>query len=127
MSSMRFWHCVVAGVCVLACLAVYLMATRGSPPARGHNPLSELSRTASDADARHCQGRVESQLVAGSYTYVELRGDDAAHCWAVTMGRAPPTGSRVQVRSFGHRRDFYSARLQRTFPELVFGIVSRID
>lgn len=125
MPPLRYWHLVIAGVCVLACLAVYLMATRDAPPARGSNPLSELVRDASDAHAR--QGRVESQLVAGSYTYVELRGDDAEHYWAVTMGRAPPTGTRVRVRSFGHRRDFYSPRLQRTFPELVFGIVSRID
>jgi hypothetical protein len=121
----------IAGICVLACFAVYLMVTRTTPttevaPPKGvRNPLSELVHDATDAQAR--QGRVASQLVAGSYTYVELRGDAAEHYWAVTMGRAPPPGTRVRVRSFGHRRDFYSPRLQRTFPELVFGIVSRID
>lgn len=115
----------LASICVLACVAVYLMVTRDAPPLRGQNPLSQLVRDATDAQPR--QGRVESQLVAGSYTYLELRGDDAQHYWAVTMGRAPPPGSRVRVRSFGHHRDFYSPRLQRTFPNLVFGIVSRVD
>ena len=116
---------VIAGICVLACVAVHLMVTRDAPPLRGQNPLSELVRDATDGQMR--QGRVESELVAGSYTYVELRGDDAEHYWAVTMGRAPPPGTRVRVRSFGHHRDFYSPRLRRTFPKLVFGIVSRID
>jgi hypothetical protein len=45
----------------------------------------------------------------------------------VTLGSGAPAGARVAVRSLGRRTDFYSRRLQRTFPELVFGIVSRID
>lgn len=93
--------------------------------ARLEDPLTKLVHDATDTEPR--EGRVEAQLAAGSYTYIELRGDDAAHYWAVTVGRAPPTGSRVRVRSLGHRRDYYSPHLQRSFPELVFGIVSRID
>lgn len=113
----------ITAVGLLACVAIYLMDPRDSRPARVHNPMSELVRDCSDARAR--QARVESQLVAGAYTYVELRGDASEHYWAVTMGRVPPPGTRVHVRSFGHRRDFYSHRLQRTFPELVFGLISR--
>lgn len=121
----------IDGFTLCACVAAILMFTSATPelePVRAKkadNPLTNIVRDATDAQPR--EARVESQLDAGSYTYVELRGDDSAHYWAVTLGRAPPPGSRVRVRSFGHRRDFYSARLQRTFPELVFGIVSRID
>lgn len=121
----------IEGFVFCACVALILTLTSVTytpEPARATQPDNPLTNIVRDAtDARPREARVESQLDAGSYTYVELRGDDAAHYWAVTLGRAPPTGSRVRVRSFGHRRDFYSARLQRTFPELVFGIVSRID
>lgn len=121
----------IEGLAFCTCVLVILLFTGDSYEAepvratRPDNPLTQIVRDATDAKPR--EGRIESQLVAGSYTYVELRGDDSAHYWAVTLGRAPPLGSRVRVRSFGHRRDFYSPRLQRTFPELVFGIVSRID
>jgi hypothetical protein len=117
------------GFCV--CVAVILLYTSvGYEPepvrsTRPDNPLATIVRDATDAQPR--EGRVEALLDAGSYTYLELRGESSTPFWVVTMGRAPPAGSRVRVRSFGHRRDFYSARLQRTFPELVFGIVSRID
>ena len=121
----------IDGFTFCACVATILMFTSATPElepvraARADNPLTNIVRDATDAEPR--EARVESQLEAGTCTYVELRGEDAVHYWAVTLGRAPPPGSRVRVRSFGHRRDFYSARLQRTFPELVFGIVSRID
>jgi hypothetical protein len=121
----------IEGLAFLACVAVILFITGvtrdpdSARTTRPDNPLTTLVRDATDAKPR--EGHVESQLDAGSYTYVELRGDDSAHYWVVTMGRAPPRGSRVRVRSFGHQRDFYSPRLQRTFAELVFGIVSRID
>ena len=117
----------IDGLAFLACVAGILSLTSdvyAPEPARA-NPLTAIEHDATDAEPR--EARVESQLVAGSYTYVELRGDDSTHHWAVTLGRAPPAGSRVRVRSFGHRHDFYSPRLQRTFPELVFGIVSVID
>ena len=110
---------------LLACLAVSLMITRDAGPTRARKPPFELARAATDVRPR--LARVQAQLVAGPYTYVELRGDDASLYWAVTLGRAPPPGTRVRVRSFGQRRDFYSPRLQRRFPELVFGIVSRND
>ena len=121
----------IEGFVLCACVAVLLMFTSGTHTpdptreARRENPLLHIVREAADAEPR--EARVESKLEAGSYTYVELRGDDASRYWAVTLGRAPPPGSRVRVRSFGRRSDFYSARLQRTFPELVFGTVSRID
>ncbi|KYF82009.1 hypothetical protein [Sorangium sp. So ce388] len=88
------------------------------------NPLGQLSRSA--ADRASVAGRVEERLPAGSYTYVAVR-DGEALTWVVTLGDAPPPGTPVQVRSMGRRTDFHSRRLERTFPELVFGIVSRAD
>ncbi|MGK4002468.1 hypothetical protein WMF31_07590 [Sorangium sp. So ce1036] len=88
------------------------------------NPLGQLSR--SDIDRAPITGVVEERLPAGSYTYLAVR-TDAAVVWAVTLGDAPPPGARVRVRSMGSRTSFHSRRLDRTFPTLVFGIVSRID
>ena len=88
------------------------------------SPLGQLSRSA--ADRALIAGRVEERLPAGSYTYVAVRAGEAL-TWAVTLGDAPPVGTPVQVRSMGRRTNFHSRRLERTFPELVFGIVSRAD
>lgn len=94
------------------------------PGAIGASPLGQLSRSA--ADSALIAGRVEERLPAGSYTYVAVRAGEAL-TWAVTLGDAPPVGTPVQVRSMGRRTNFHSRRLERTFPELVFGIVSRAD
>ncbi|WP_437596008.1 hypothetical protein [Sorangium sp. So ce590] len=88
------------------------------------NPLGQLSR--SGADRALLVGRVEERLPAGSYTYVAVRTGEAL-TWAVTVGDAPPPGTPVQVRSMGRKTNFHSSRLSRTFPELVFGVVSRAD
>lgn len=96
----------------------------GPLAAAAANPLGQLSR--SDADRALLVGRVEERLPAGSYTYVAVR-TGAALTWAVTVGDAPPPGAPVQVRSMGRRTNFHSSRLSRTFPELVFGVVSRAD
>jgi len=81
---------------------------------------------------------VVQRLPAGGYSYLALRvearesareqnTDRGALLRAVTLGKGAPAGARVRVRSMGHRRHFYSRRLNRTFPDLVFGIVSRLD
>jgi hypothetical protein len=70
---------------------------------------------------------VEERLAAGSYTYLALRGDDGAFTWVVALGGGERPGTRVKVRSMGRRTNFRSNRLDRTFPALVFGIVSRLD
>lgn len=93
--------------------------------ARAENPLTTLIRDA--ADAAPLTGVVVERIKAGGYTYLALSAAQGAEPrWVVTLGRGEALGSQVKVRSFGHRRDFYSRRLDRTFPELTFGIVSTI-
>ncbi|WP_437521253.1 hypothetical protein WME79_28705 [Sorangium sp. So ce726] len=96
----------------------------GPLDAAAGNPLGQLSRAA--ADRAPIAGLVEERLPAGSYTYVAVRSGENL-TWAVTVGDAPPPGTPVQVRSMGRKANFHSRRLARTFPELVFGIVSRAD
>ncbi|WP_437585818.1 hypothetical protein [Sorangium sp. So ce1000] len=96
----------------------------GAIGAAAASPLGQLSRAA--ADRAPFAGVVEERLPAGSYTYVAVRTGETL-TWAVTVGDAPPPGTSVQVRSMGRKMNFHSRRLARTFPDLVFGIVSRAD
>ncbi|MGK3992490.1 hypothetical protein [Sorangium sp. So ce1024] len=89
------------------------------------SPLGELSRTV--ADVAPVIGVVEERLPAGSYTYLAVRPDGGSPVWVVTLGGGQPVGARVSIRSYGRRTDFASRRLKRTFPVLVFGVVSRAD
>jgi hypothetical protein len=108
----------------LGALALALgTAAAARPPHSAGNPLVGLAPSNDDRDP--LVGRVVERLVAGSYTYVAIERDgDGQRAWAVTLGRAAPEGARVRVRSFGRRSNFYSARLRRTFPELIFGAVA---
>jgi hypothetical protein len=96
-----------------------------SASAPSGNPLATLQRDADDAAPS--LGSVEQRLAAGSYTYLALRLDNGELRWLVTLGKAQPVGTHVRIRSFGHRDDFYSRRLRRTFAVLAFGFVSRLD
>ena len=90
--------------------------------ARGENPLTALIRDGSGAPLR---GTVIERIKAGGYTYLALSTpQQRERQWVVTLGRGEPLGAEVKVRSFGRRLQFYSRRLDRTFPELTFGIVS---
>ena len=88
------------------------------------SPLGDLSRSL--GDLAPVVGVVEERLAAGSYTYLAVRPDGGSPMWAVTLGSGQPVGARVSVRSFGRRTEFASRRLQRTFPVLVFGVVSPV-
>ncbi|MDC0716470.1 hypothetical protein [Nannocystis bainbridge] len=68
-------------------------------------------------------GRIEERLVAGSYVYLAIRGQDGATQWAAVLGAAPAVGSDVALVSVGRRSDFHSPRLQRDFPVLHFAVV----
>jgi hypothetical protein len=95
--------------------------TSAAAPAPG-NPLAGISRTA--LDLAPFTGTVEERLPAGGYTYLAVRCEDRSLLWTVTVGPGAKVGERVDVRSFGRQKSFVSARLHRTFPELVFGLVS---
>jgi hypothetical protein len=99
-------------------------AEPGEAPAQT-NPLASLVRSALDKPPLY--GRVEERISAGSYTYLRLRTARDELRWTVTMGHGEPEGREVQVRSLGFSPRFYSKRLQRAFPNLVFGIVDSID
>ncbi len=103
------------------CLALW-PTPAALPAGPAGNPLVGL--TPSDDERAPLVGRVVERLVAGSYTYVALERDDGRRAWAVTLGRGAPEGARARVRSFGVKKNFYSARLRRTFPELIFGSLS---
>jgi hypothetical protein len=128
------WHPVAKPLLGLACFAALFItlawwldmpsSAAGPAGAVASNPLGLLSRSA--ADRARITGRVEERLPAGSYTYLAVRTGEAL-VWAVTVGDAPPPGAQVEVRSMGRRTNFHSRRLARTFPDLVFGIVSRAD
>ncbi|MCY1059582.1 hypothetical protein [Nannocystis sp. SCPEA4] len=68
-------------------------------------------------------GRIEERLVAGSYVYLAVRGDDGELRWAVVMGAAPPVGADVALTSTARRTDFHSPRLGRDFAELHFAVI----
>lgn len=88
-------------------------------PARTGSPLAGLKTPRSPSFV----GVVETRLPAGSYTYLAVRDDDDALRWVATNGASVPAGSVVAVKSWGVRTDFYSRRLERSFPELEFGSV----
>src|SRR5205085_2845312 len=88
------------------------------------NPLLLITRTVLDDEP--LIGRVEQQLRTGGYTYLAVRSEEGLQ-WAVTLGSGAAVGARVSVRSMGHRTAFYSRRLERTFDELRFGIVTRLE
>jgi hypothetical protein len=77
----------LAGACALACMSI----PAAGRDERATNPLLSLRRTLAEAPL---VGRVEQRIVAGSYTYLALRGGDGALHWAATMGRAAPLGAR---------------------------------
>jgi hypothetical protein len=111
-----------AALLILPLLAVgAARRSRGSGSAG--SPLAGLSRAPSDLAP--FGGTVEERLPAGGYTYLRVRRDDGGGAWTVTMGPGAGVGDRVVVKSFGRQTDFVSRRLRRTFPDLVFGVVSR--
>ncbi len=115
----------VALVALPAAACLVPLALHGAARAEtsaGINPLGGLSRSAEDLAP--VAGTVEERLPAGGYTYLAVREASGRLVWTVTVGRGASEGDRVVVRSFGRRASFFSRRLQRTFPELVFGLVS---
>ncbi|HEY6879925.1 MAG TPA: hypothetical protein VI299_17990 [Polyangiales bacterium] len=89
------------------------------------DPLASLMRSAPDEPPWY--GRVEQRISAGRYTYLALRTAHHQLRWTVTTGRGAAEGAQVRVQSLGYSPSFYSKRLQRAFPNLVFGVVHAMD
>jgi len=86
------------------------------------NPLKSVDRP--QADDERIRGRVDEVARAGSYTYLRVMCErDAGPRWVVTLGRGAEVGDHVAVHNMGTKTNFRSKRLNRTFDELVFGIV----
>jgi hypothetical protein len=65
-------------------------------------------------------GVVRERLIAGPYTYFQLRTDDGAEHWVVVPDRQHRTSARLTVQGCEPRRDFVSRRLNRRFALLNF-------
>ncbi|HET6584625.1 MAG TPA: hypothetical protein VFG69_14300 [Nannocystaceae bacterium] len=91
-----------------------------TPTAAPSPPLAGMTPPAAGEEV--FDGVVEERLAAGSYTYLAVRTGGAAK-WVATMGDGAALGASVRIESMGTRTDFHSRRLDRTFPELVFGVV----
>lgn len=95
-------------------------ACGGAPePARGGPPavLPAQERFA---------GEVQEVLRGGPYSYLRVAAASGER-WVVTMSSPPPPRSRVEVESYGVRRDFHARRIDRRFAVLEFGAVTRVD
>ncbi|MET0285899.1 MAG: hypothetical protein ABW352_15565 [Polyangiales bacterium] len=115
----------LVGLVTLTFLLASAHETAPEEPSTGPNPLASLVRSAVDEPPLY--GRVEQRISAGGYTYLGLRTAREGLRWTVTMGRGEREGTEVSVRSLGFSPSFYSKRLQREFPNLVFGIVDALD
>lgn len=87
------------------------------PPPRPRMPAIEVA-------SGSLHGTVLERLDAGSYTYLSVGASDGRQTWVVTLGAGAPVGTDVVVRRIGRRSPFHSRRLDRTFEDLVFGIVT---
>jgi hypothetical protein len=79
-------------------------------------PASSGDTTAPETVA----GLVRERLIAGPYTYLQLRTDEGAEHWVVVSDREHRTSARLTVEGCKPRRDFVSRRLNRRFAVLSF-------
>lgn len=95
---------------VAACGGATTEPTRGGPPAV--EPAQE-----------RFAGEVLEVLRGGPYSYLRISAASGER-WVVTMSSPPPPRSRVEVESYGLRRDFHARRIDRRFAVLDFGVVT---
>lgn len=117
------WAALLLGCDAVAPASAAAVAQSSAPAARETAPTMPLGELVEPGPGEaEFAGVVEQRLAAGSYTYLAVRVG-AELRWVATMGPGREAGQRVHVRSMGTRTDFRSRRLDRTFAELVFGIV----
>jgi len=96
------------------------VAPQSKPEPRGGPPAVEPSQQP------RFSGVVAEVLRGGPYSYLRIThdsGESEGERWVVTMSSPPPLARRVEVESFGLRRDFHARRIDRRFAVLEFGIV----
>jgi hypothetical protein len=69
-------------------------------------------------------GEVRERLIAGPYTYFQLRTAGGAEHWVVVPDRQHQTSARLTVQGCTPRRDFVSRRLNRRFALLNFCLIA---
>jgi hypothetical protein len=69
-------------------------------------------------------GEVRERLIAGPYTYFQLRTAGGAEHWVVVPDRQHQTRARLAVQGCKPRRDFVSRRLNRRFALLNFCLIA---
>lgn len=72
-------------------------------------------------------GVVEERLPAGGYLYLRVARDGGEGVWVASLQKPLAVGDRVSVRALATRSPFPSARLDRVFPSVTFGVVSLDD
>ena len=118
----------VARVVSLSSVGLVLTGVLSAPALQdrygaGENPLAESALP--PAERYRFEGVAAERLLAGSYTYLLIEPARGAATWVVTLGEGPPTRAPVSVLVVGRARDFKSARLARTFSQLLFAVVRR--
>jgi hypothetical protein len=124
MSFLRWRALAPTTVVLLACAACGADDIEVSDAAMAvvaKNPLGDLEKPA-QGDERFA-GRIADIERAGSYTYASIVDDRGNARWVVTMRRGLAVGDQVEVKNMGLQRAFRSKRLDRTFDDLVFGVV----
>ena len=103
-------------------LCTFVAVCAGCEADEKNNPLADAEQNKQVFDAVVIQ-----RHAAGPYAYHELAPNRLAAPtrWLVTIGGGHPAGTKVTARSFARRQDFHSRRLDRTFAELLFGILTQ--
>ena len=103
----------LAGFCFIS------MAATASPPP-GHPKIYETDKAPHGASSvLPNKGRVLDVIQAGSYTYLEVKGDEGVKWIAVTQTDVPKD-SLIEYSEGNLMKDFHSKVLNRTFPEILF-------
>jgi hypothetical protein len=117
-------------------LSMVLFVSRGmtfalaaSPPSTATERPAPTKNPLGSATVEHLvfDGSVVERLSAGPYTYLRVASDEGIDRWIVVVGHGEELGTRIGTRSFGARSQFFSKRLDRTFDELHFALIHRLE
>jgi hypothetical protein len=122
---MKLVNVVSVGALVLTLAGALAALAPRDPHLTGANPFADSALP--PAQRYRFAGVVSQRLAAGSYTYLLVEPATGPAAWVVTLGKGAPAHTNVSVLVVGRARDFKSARLARTFSQLLFGVVRRTE